>query len=176
MNSFILKGNICYSISKTELKTLSGYVVCMDGKCAGVFEELPEKYKDLEAGTDTEDRVTVAGRAMAVRNSGMFIDIKDSNYEQVKISDGDILRISPQGKPDYDKFNFIDYSGNKYCKWWNYGYDTNTVKSDKDYSDVYIEDLKCIAAYQGYSPDDIDTMLDNGISPDEIEEYLYCWE
>ena len=112
----------------------------------------------------------------ALIETDMFIDIKDSNYEQVKISDGDILRISPQGKLDYDKFNFIDYSGNKYCKWWNYGYDTNTVKSDKDYSDVYIEDLKCIAAYQGYSPDDIDTMLDNGISPDEIEEYLYCWE
>ena len=41
MNSFILNGNICYSISKTELKTLSGYVVCMDGKCAGVFEKFP---------------------------------------------------------------------------------------------------------------------------------------
>lgn len=39
--------------------------------------ELQEKYKDLEAGAETEDRVTVAGRAMAVRNSGMFIDIKD---------------------------------------------------------------------------------------------------
>lgn len=39
--------------------------------------ELQEKYKDLEAGIDTEDRVTIAGRAMAVRNSGMFIDIKD---------------------------------------------------------------------------------------------------
>ena len=39
--------------------------------------DLQEKYKDLEAGTDTEDRVTVAGRAMAVRNNGMFIDIKD---------------------------------------------------------------------------------------------------
>ena len=38
--------------------------------------ELQEKYKDLPAGTDTEDRVTVAGRAMAVRNSGMFVDIK----------------------------------------------------------------------------------------------------
>ena len=48
MNSFILKENICYSISKTELKTISGYVVCRDGKCAGVFEEFPEKYKDLE--------------------------------------------------------------------------------------------------------------------------------
>lgn len=39
--------------------------------------DLQEKYKDIEAGTDTEDRVTIAGRAMAVRNSGMFIDIKD---------------------------------------------------------------------------------------------------
>ena len=39
--------------------------------------DLQEKYKDLEAGVDTEDRVTIAGRAMAVRNTGMFIDIKD---------------------------------------------------------------------------------------------------
>ncbi len=39
--------------------------------------DLHEKYKDLEAGIDTEDRVTIAGRAMAVRNSGMFVDIKD---------------------------------------------------------------------------------------------------
>lgn len=39
--------------------------------------DLQEKYKDLETGADTEDRVTIAGRAMAVRNSGMFIDLKD---------------------------------------------------------------------------------------------------
>ena len=38
---------------------------------------MQEKYKDLETGADTEDRVTIAGRAMAVRNSGMFIDLKD---------------------------------------------------------------------------------------------------
>ena len=34
---------------------------------------LQEKYKELPAGENTEDRVTVAGRAMAVRNDGMFI-------------------------------------------------------------------------------------------------------
>ena len=39
--------------------------------------DLQDKYKDLEAGTDTEDKVTIAGRAMAVRNNGMFIDVKD---------------------------------------------------------------------------------------------------
>ena len=41
--------------------------------------DLQDKYKDLPSGTDTEDRVTIAGRAMAVRNSGMFIDLKDQS-------------------------------------------------------------------------------------------------
>lgn len=42
-------------------------------------KDLQEKYKDLPAGTETEDRVIIAGRAMAVRNSGMFIDLKDES-------------------------------------------------------------------------------------------------
>lgn len=41
--------------------------------------DLQNKYKDLEAGSDTEDRVTIAGRVMAARNSGMFIDLKDKS-------------------------------------------------------------------------------------------------
>lgn len=40
-------------------------------------KDLQEKYKDLPNGEHTEDRVIVAGRAMAVRNDGMFIDMKD---------------------------------------------------------------------------------------------------
>ena len=41
--------------------------------------DLQKKYESLENGTDTEDRYTIAGRAMAVRNSGMFIDVKDTS-------------------------------------------------------------------------------------------------
>ena len=41
--------------------------------------DLQVKYKDLEPGADTDDRVTIAGRAMAVRNNGMFIDVKDKS-------------------------------------------------------------------------------------------------
>ena len=40
-------------------------------------KDLQDKYKDLANGEHTEDIVTVAGRAMAVRNDGMFIDMKD---------------------------------------------------------------------------------------------------
>ena len=41
--------------------------------------ELQEKYKDLEAGVETEDEYSVAGRVMAIRNTGMFIDLMDAS-------------------------------------------------------------------------------------------------
>ena len=97
--------------------------------------DLQEKYKDLEAGTDTEDRVTIAGRAMAVRNTGMFIDVKDKsgkiqafchknhlseeNLELLKNLDvGDIVGISgyvrrtPRGELSIaaEKFDIISKS------------------------------------------------------------------
>ncbi|MCD7740056.1 MAG: lysine--tRNA ligase [Candidatus Gastranaerophilales bacterium] len=40
-------------------------------------KELQEKYKNLADGEETQDRFSVAGRVMAIRNSGMFIDLMD---------------------------------------------------------------------------------------------------
>ncbi len=40
---------------------------------------LQEKYKDLENGQELEDEYKVAGRVMAIRNSGMFIDLSDDS-------------------------------------------------------------------------------------------------
>lgn len=42
-------------------------------------KELQDKYKDLEAGVETEDVYSVAGRVMAIRNTGMFIDLQDDS-------------------------------------------------------------------------------------------------
>lgn len=39
---------------------------------------LQEKYKDLQAGEETDDHYSVAGRIMAMRNTGMFMDLVDS--------------------------------------------------------------------------------------------------
>ena len=39
--------------------------------------DLQDKYEGLENGAETGDIVHVAGRVMAVRNSGMFLDILD---------------------------------------------------------------------------------------------------
>ncbi len=40
-------------------------------------KELQEKYKTLADGEETTDRYSVAGRVMAIRNTGMFIDLMD---------------------------------------------------------------------------------------------------
>ncbi len=41
-------------------------------------QTLQKKYENLEAGIETQDVYSVAGRVMAIRNSGMFIDLMDS--------------------------------------------------------------------------------------------------
>ena len=107
MNSFILKGNICYSISKTKLKTLSGYVVCIDGKCAGVFEEFPDKYKDLEL-RDLKDKLIIPGMVdlhihapqYAFRGMGM-------DYELIEW-------LNTQTFPEEAKYKDADYAKKAY--------------------------------------------------------------
>lgn len=40
--------------------------------------DLQKKYTDLASGEETEDEYSVAGRVMAIRNTGMFIDLMDA--------------------------------------------------------------------------------------------------
>lgn len=48
MDGFILKGNICYCKNMNKIETVSqGYIICIDGKSAGVFESIPYEYKHL---------------------------------------------------------------------------------------------------------------------------------
>ena len=42
-------------------------------------QDLQDKYKDLAIGEETEDCYSIAGRIMAMRNTGMFIDLMDAS-------------------------------------------------------------------------------------------------
>ena len=53
--------------------------------------ELERHYAGLAAGAETGERVRVAGRIRAIRNSGMFIDLHDASGK-----DPDLL---PPGQP-----------------------------------------------------------------------------
>ena len=73
--STIYRDSRLAKLQTLEEKGYNPYPYCF--KPDAFAADLQEKYKDLTPGTETEDRVTIAGRAMAVRNSGMFIDLKD---------------------------------------------------------------------------------------------------
>lgn len=46
--NYVLKGNICYCIESSRIEISDGaYLVCEDGKSAGIFPSLPEQYQDF---------------------------------------------------------------------------------------------------------------------------------
>lgn len=61
MKNYVLKGNICFSQSSSKMNMIeNGYVVCKDGKSAGVYETLPEEYREFEV-YDFEDKIIIPG-------------------------------------------------------------------------------------------------------------------
>lgn len=48
MSNFVLKGDICYSVSPTQLaENKDSFVVCKGGRSCGVFQSLPKEFQDL---------------------------------------------------------------------------------------------------------------------------------
>lgn len=85
MKDFILKGHIVYSETPQTLSvTENGYLVCVEGKSAGVFRELPEQYAHLPV-TDCGDRLIIPGMTdlhvhapqYAFRSIGMDMELLD---------------------------------------------------------------------------------------------------
>jgi len=61
MTRFILKGDICHSTAPQVLETVqSAYLVCLDGQSAGIFQTLPEQYKNLPL-TDYTNHLILPG-------------------------------------------------------------------------------------------------------------------
>lgn len=61
MRNYVIKGNICYSRTSKELCIAEkGYVVCKDGKSAGVYESLPRIYEALPC-YNYENKLVIPG-------------------------------------------------------------------------------------------------------------------
>lgn len=89
-------------------------------------------------------------------------------------SDGSIYTIGEfieSGSILYSNRSFEEYSyyGFNWYEYDNYFYS----KIDTDYQKEYIQNLKYFAALQGIDEKVIDYLLENGVSLEEIEEYIY---
>lgn len=83
--NFVLKGNLCYSLDQTTLRVVEhGYLVCENGKSAGVYEELPEAYQGYPV-IDHGDDIIIPGLVdlhihapqYAFRGLGMDLELLD---------------------------------------------------------------------------------------------------
>jgi len=85
-NSFIIKGDLAFSVSKTEIQTIkNGYLVCENGISKGVYkakEEIPEKYTNFPI-KDYTNKLVIPGMVdmhihapqFSFRGTGMDLEL-----------------------------------------------------------------------------------------------------
>lgn len=99
------------------------------------------------------------------------LNMKLGKPTKIKVDCGEILKIDADGRMSRSQFDnskiFLGYS-----HWPRYYGRPAVWEPVADSQASYIEDLKSVAAYYGIWPEDIDEMLADGVTPEEIEELL----
>lgn len=94
----------------------------------------------------------------------------------IKVNCGEILKITPTGKQEraeFDDSKLFASHWPPYAGWSNFSLRGTSTKPSNT---QYMEDLKAIASFFGYSTTYVDYLLAEGIDPLEIEEMLYNGE
>ena len=96
------------------------------------------------------------------------LNMKLGKPTKVKLDCGEILKIDAEGHLSRSQFDdskiFLGYS-----HWPRYYSRPAVWEPVQDSQASYIDDLKSVATYYGIWPEDIDEMLADGVTPEEIE-------
>ncbi len=120
----------------------------------------PEKKMYIYASTDEILYKSIV-------DSMLFTDLKQGRFSEIPIEEGTILKIKPDGTLEKDTFHFYESVG---FAWWEYG---SSSSKNVRHEDEYLDNLRMMAWYQGIDADEIDALIEQGFTPEEVEEYLY---
>ena len=84
------------------------------------------------------------------------------------------MRIDKHGNQDLGTFDATNLLPRMYAPWTGFGLHSTTSKTATNTKDTYLDDLKSIAIFYGLYPEDVDALLAEGYTTDDIEEILYC--
>lgn len=87
---------------------------------------------------------------------------------------GDILRIDRHGHQDRSTFDTSKLFRRMYEPWMDFGFHSVISNVSADVKNSYLDDLKSIAMFYGFYPEEIDGLIAEGFTTDDIEEMLYC--
>ena len=105
----------------------------------------------------------------ALRKTGLPL----GGTERVNMYTGELLRIDSKGRISrghFDDTKLYATSIPPWTYWSGYTPVRRPYANDTD----YLDDLKAVAIYFGIFPEDVDALIEDGMTPDEIEEFLYC--
>ena len=97
------------------------------------------------------------------------VPFKLGHFTKVNLVSGDILKIDEKGERSKSSFDDRKLYSNSWRPFFDFP-DLDPIYSD----DEYLSDLKAVASSCGYCDEDVDYMLANGFTTDDIEEMLYC--
>lgn len=95
-------------------------------------------------------------------------------YEVLKLRPGEILQIDPDGTCSCGAFSAARLYQTKYVSWGYSPWFVGTKNERKRNEQAYVRELKAVASAYGFSAEDVDHMLANGLTPAEIEEFFFC--
>ena len=94
--------------------------------------------------------------------------------EEVAVREGDILCLLPDGGRSRGTFSVRHLYDLRAYDWPLSGAQSTRVQKVSGGS--YVRELKNLACAFGYTPEDVDTWLGEGLQPEEIEECFYYGE
>jgi hypothetical protein len=108
----------------------------------------------------------------AMAHTVLVDDIVNNDFELVDIDDGEIVRIDKHGEITRAKFNFDRYGASGY-NWRTYGNIHDDAPAESDFCSSWLADVKTCARARGFDDSDIDELLRDGYTLDEIEDFIY---
>ena len=98
--------------------------------------------------------------------------LKRKPYEPVSMDEGEILVLTPDGEAHRDHFTL---ARDCFSPWYfgRRGAHVGSACLHRSAEQQYVQELKSVAAAFGYGGEEIDAMLADGWTTDEIEEMLY---
>ena len=101
------------------------------------------------------------------------LGMEEIEPEVIQPEEGEILRIDRHGEQSYAQFSMMD----SWSAWtppvWEAAHAFGRRQWPYDFRAEYIQELKHIAGCCGYSAEEIDGLLADGYTTDDIEAMLY---
>lgn len=108
-----------------------------------------------------------------LKNAIRQIPVKLGRATKIRIDSGEILKIDAEGHITRGQFDDSKLFTSSYRSWGSWFLSEPAWYRNASEEPSYLDDLKAVAAMHGIWPEDVDAMLADGATVDEIEELIY---